>query len=249
MDGASRDHSIEILERLAREDPRLRFVSEPDHGEVEAANKGLDLARGDIVGIQGSDDYYVPDAVQTAVDFLQRHPHFIGVAGDAAFVDPQGRSLGRGMITYRGRMTRHTLRRLLILRYKMSFLNHGTFFAWRLRLLEHGRLDPEFSVTPDLDFYSRLLAAGEEIGCLPRVQAHYTIHPDMGAVQYWPKVDAQLRRIHDRYGLRWHHHLLRVTIGRLVSYLANPMRTPLLPGLARESREWWRRRTSGRRAG
>jgi hypothetical protein len=71
----------------------------------------------------------------------------------------------------------------------------------------------------------------------------------MGAVQYWPKVDAQLRRIHDRYGLRWHHHLLRVTIGRLVSYLDNPMRTPLLPGLARESREWWRRRTSARRTG
>jgi glycosyltransferase involved in cell wall biosynthesis len=248
IDGASRDNSLEILERLARQDSRLRFLSEPDHGEVEAANKGLDLARGEIVGIQGSDDYYVPDAVEAAVAFLTRHPRYVGVAGDAWFVDPQGHPLGRGMITYRGRMARESIRRLLILRYKMSFLYHGSFFGWRLRLLRHGRLDPAFSVTPDLDFYARLLAAGEEIGCLPRVQAHYTIHPAMGAVQHWAKVDAQLRQIHDRYGLRWYHHLLRVSLGRLASYVSNPLRTPFWPGVTREAKEWWRRRTSGRRS-
>ncbi len=249
MDGASQDDSLAILERFARQDPRLRFVSEPDKGEVDATNKGLDLARGDIVGIQASDDYYVPNAVASAVRFLIGHTEYVGVAGDALFVDPDGRPLGRGMITYRGRMARDTLRRLLILRYKTSFLNHGTFFGWRRRLLAHGRFDPSFSVTPDLDYYSRLLAAGEQIGCLPRVQVHYTIHPEMGAVRHWPKVDAQLRRIHDRYGLRWYHHLLRVSIGRLVSYLVNPLRTPFIPGVAREVKEWWRRRIAGRRIG
>jgi glycosyltransferase involved in cell wall biosynthesis len=249
MDGASNDDSVSILERLSRQDPRLRFRSEPDRGEVEATNKGLHLARGDIVGIQASDDFYTPDAVESAVDFLCRHPKYIGVAGDAWFVDPQGTPLGRGMITYRGRMNRQTLRRLLIVRYKTSFLNHGTFLGWRQRLQQHGAFNPEFSVTPDLEFYTRVLAAGEEIGCLPRVQVHYTIHPEMGAVQHWRKVDEQLRRIHDRHGLRWHHHLLRLTVGRGISYLSNPLRTPLVPGLRREMREWWRRRVASRRPG
>jgi len=249
MDGASKDNSLSILERLAQQDPRLRFRSEPDHGEVEATNKGLQLARGDLVGIQASDDFYTPDALESAVDFLRRHPNYIGVAGDAWFVDPQGNPLGRGMITYRGPMNRQTLRRLLILRYKTSFLNHGTFLGWRQRLQPYGGFNPEFSVTPDLEFYTRLLAAGEEIACLPRVQVHYTIHPEMGAVQHWRKVEAQLRRIHDRHGLRWHHHLLRLTVGRLLSYLSNPLRTPLIPGLRRELRDWWCRRVTGRRTG
>jgi hypothetical protein len=71
----------------------------------------------------------------------------------------------------------------------------------------------------------------------------------MGAVQHWRKVEAQLRRIHDRHGLRWHHHLLRLTVGRLSSYLSNPLRTPLVPGLRRELRDWWCRRVTGRRTG
>src|SRR5687768_3217226 len=58
VDGASKDNSVEILTRMAAADPRLRFMSEPDKGEVFAMNKGIDMARGDILAFQASDDYY-----------------------------------------------------------------------------------------------------------------------------------------------------------------------------------------------
>jgi glycosyltransferase involved in cell wall biosynthesis len=155
VDGASRDQSLDILKRLSAEDPRVRFVSEPDEGEVYAVNKGLDLARGEIVGFQASDDFYVPDAVRTSVDFLLAHSDYVGVAGDARLVDPAGQPLGRGMITYRGELSGRCLRRILILRFLMCPVVHGTFFGWRERLLRHGKLDPTFSVVPDVDYYTR----------------------------------------------------------------------------------------------
>src|SRR5262245_24105943 len=74
VDGASKDDSVAVLQKLAAEDSRLRFISEPDKGEIYAVGKGMDLATGEIMGWQASDDYYLPDAVQTSVDFLLGHP-------------------------------------------------------------------------------------------------------------------------------------------------------------------------------
>src|SRR3954470_15218449 len=49
VDGASKDDSVAILKRLQAEDARVHFISEPDEGEVYAVNKGLDMARGEII--------------------------------------------------------------------------------------------------------------------------------------------------------------------------------------------------------
>ncbi|HXP62519.1 MAG TPA: glycosyltransferase [Dongiaceae bacterium] len=246
MDGGSKDESVAVLERLAAADSRLRFLSEPDRGEVYATNKGLDLIQGDIIGIQASDDYYAPDAVQTSVQFLLAHPEFIGVGGDVVYVDASGKSLGRGAITYRGRLSPERLKRILVLRYFVCPVIHGTFFGWRHRLARHGKFDPDCSVCPDVEFYLRVLAGGDSIGCLPRVQTFYTVHPDMGAVKHYHKVRQELNRLYARHGLRWYHHCLRLTLGRALSYFGNPMRSPFLPGVARELREFWTMRLKRR---
>jgi len=246
MDGGSQDDSPAILQRLAAADPRLRFISEPDQGEVEATNKGLDLVRGEIVGIQGSDDFYVPDAVETSVAFLLGHLEYIGVGGDVLYVDAAGKSLGRGAVTYRGGLRPERLKRILLCRYVVSPVMHGTFFGWRERLARHGKFNPEFSVCPDTEFYLRVLAGGDRLGCLPRVQTYYTVHPDMGAMKYYYRVREQLSRLYAQHGLRWYHHLFRLTVGRAATYLANPMRSPFFPGLARELRELWTMRLRGK---
>ena len=237
VDGASKDNSVEILRRLAAEDSRLRFISEPDHGEVYAVNKGFDLAKGEILGQQASDDFYVPDAIEAAVGFLLQHPEHIGVAGDGLYVDAEGNSLGRGVITYRGEMSRRTIKRILRVRWKANAVCHGSFFGWRERLLRIGKLDPAFSVIPDWEYYLRVMEAGETIGCLPRIQYKFTIHSGMGAQKYSEKVEAQRVQLHKRYGMRWYDELFRSTIGRAVSYLANPYRSPLFEGMRREFKE------------
>jgi glycosyltransferase involved in cell wall biosynthesis len=237
MDGASKDNSVEILTRMAAVDPRLRFISEPDKGEVYATNKGIDLVCGDIVGFQASDDYYTPGAIESSVEFLLKNPQCAGVSGDALFVDKDGNYLGRGKATRRGRMAKDTIKEILI-RHHYSPWNHGAFFGWRERIFKWGKLNPEFSVTPDYEFYLRLLEHGEEIGCLPRVQVHYTLHEDMGAVKYRGKVQQQQKIIYDRYGLNQFDHIRRLTTGKFYSWASNPYRPAFLPALVREIKGW-----------
>src|SRR4051812_41118582 len=61
FDGASKDETVSVLKSY--DAPELQWWSEPDRGVVDAVNKGLARARGDIVAIQSSDDVYVPGAI------------------------------------------------------------------------------------------------------------------------------------------------------------------------------------------
>ena len=59
IDGGSRDRTLEIANRYARDYPGVvRVVSEKDKGIYDAMNKGIRLATGELIGIINSDDYY-----------------------------------------------------------------------------------------------------------------------------------------------------------------------------------------------
>lgn len=87
VDGGSTDESVSIIERYG---DRLEWwVSEPDKGQTDALNKALAEVTGDIVGFINSDDYYLPNAFDTAVKALESSSAQ-WVAGAARFEDEHG---------------------------------------------------------------------------------------------------------------------------------------------------------------
>jgi len=93
IDGASTDGSLEIIRCYA--DRLSWWVSEPDRGQAEAINKGLERSNGEIVAWLNSDDLYLPGAITQAVSALQQNPDAGLVFGDALTIDAQGRLLNR----------------------------------------------------------------------------------------------------------------------------------------------------------
>ena len=91
IDGGSSDGTLDILRKYG---DRLTWRSEPDQGQSHAINKGLRLAKGDVIGWLSSDDMYVKDAVSEAVRFLQSNPQHAMVYGDADIVDERGEKMG-----------------------------------------------------------------------------------------------------------------------------------------------------------
>ena len=91
VDGGSTDGTLDVLRRVGG---NLRWISEPDHGQGAAINKGFRLASGEILGWLNSDDTYEARAVSTAVEHLRQHPDHAMVYGDATHVDEQDAEIG-----------------------------------------------------------------------------------------------------------------------------------------------------------
>jgi len=59
IDGGSTDNSVEIIKKYEKQ--LFFWVSEKDHGQSDALNKGFKIATGDILGWLNSDDMYMPN--------------------------------------------------------------------------------------------------------------------------------------------------------------------------------------------
>lgn len=86
-DGGSTDNTVSILEEYG---DRITWVSERDGGQTDAINKGIRIAKGEIIAYLNSDDIYLPGTIpfiveqfkkNQDVDFLYGDFHAIGIDG------------------------------------------------------------------------------------------------------------------------------------------------------------------------
>lgn len=78
IDGASTDKTLEIVKSYESAFAgRMHIYSEKDEGIYYAMNKGIRLAKGELIGIVNSDDYYEPDAVEKMAEKRTKNPYQI----------------------------------------------------------------------------------------------------------------------------------------------------------------------------
>jgi glycosyltransferase involved in cell wall biosynthesis len=149
VDGGSRDGTLEILSRYR---DRIRLVVEPDHGQADAVNKGLRMARGEILGWVNSDDLLRPRALERVVLAFREAPGTSWLHGRCDIVDPEDRVIRRWVTRYKNhRARRHDLASLLV----ENYVSQMTVF-WRRSLQERvGLLDEGLRYTFDYDLWLR----------------------------------------------------------------------------------------------
>ncbi len=67
VDDGSKDETSAVVERLARQDARLRLVQQENAGVGAARNTGIRLARGAFIAPLDADDFWSPDKLQKQV--------------------------------------------------------------------------------------------------------------------------------------------------------------------------------------
>jgi CDP-glycerol glycerophosphotransferase len=72
VDDGSTDRSAAVVERYAREDPRIRMVQQPNGGLGAARNRGVAEARGSFLTFLDSDDLVTPGAYEAMMSTLVR---------------------------------------------------------------------------------------------------------------------------------------------------------------------------------
>lgn len=92
VDDGSSDASPSILSKIHNE--KVRVVFQQNQGAHAAINQGLSMARGQYLAILNSDDAYVPQRIEKAIDIMEANPKIGLVSSYIEIVDSTGKSLG-----------------------------------------------------------------------------------------------------------------------------------------------------------
>lgn len=166
VDDGSRDpRVIEMLDRCAAEDPRIRLVRRDRSGGISVAtNDALRMATGEYVACLDHDDELVGDALETVAAAIDEQPDADLVYTDEDLVldgQPEDIALKPDWSPDLFRSTMY-LCHLHVTRRSLA--------------LELGGFRPEFDGSQDYDFILRVSERARRIVHIPRVLYHWRVH-------------------------------------------------------------------------
>jgi len=124
----------------------LAFVSESDHGQTDAINKGLKQATGDILAYLCADDFYEPGALKEVARIFEENPEVDVVYGDGYFLEGDS---GWKRLKKSGPFSPERLRQL-------NFVIQPATF-WRRSVYEKfGPLDDSLQFCMDNEYWLRI---------------------------------------------------------------------------------------------
>lgn len=150
VDDGSTDRSLEIIQSYARQDARILVVRQAENlGLAKSLNRGIALARGDLIARMDADDISLPDRFETQVQFLYENPDVDLVGSWVEFIDQNGKTTGE-VSKYPGSA--------MGLRWGLFFENHlwhPTVMARRSFFDCADVYDEAFDTTQDYELWAR----------------------------------------------------------------------------------------------
>jgi len=150
VDGASTDTSLAVIQGNPPRPPHQRIVrSEPDQGIYDALNKGIRLARGEVIGLLHSDDEFAGPRVLQRVAEVMQDSQVDLLFGDLDFFEAGSPS--------------RVLRSWRSTDFERAALNRGwmpphpTVFVRRSLFERFGLYDSSFRIAGDYEFLLRVL--------------------------------------------------------------------------------------------
>ena len=187
IDGASTDDTRQILESY---DGRFQWLSEPDHGQTNAINKGFARARGEIRAFLNSDDVLDPDAVAQVVEYFADNTACDMVYGNAHYIDTEDRITG----TYT--TAPYSFERLM---FDCCVCQPATF--WRAAIAQRvGPFDESLNFVMDYDYWLRIDRAGGVIQHVPVVLASSRLYPETKTLSSRDRIYQEIFSICMRHG-------------------------------------------------
>lgn len=160
QDGGSSDGTCEEIAALSNGATRL--VSERDQGIYDAINRGISRARGGIIGLMHSDDFFAHDRVLEMVAARFADPQIDGVYGDLQYVS----ATNPNRVVRQWRSGQYDRSRLS----RGWMPPHPTLYLRREVFDRFGLYDTSFNIAADYDAMLRYLAKGQiKLAYIPEV--------------------------------------------------------------------------------
>jgi glycosyltransferase involved in cell wall biosynthesis len=201
VDGGSTDGTVNILKKFARSEPRFRYISEKDRGQSHALNKGLAMAKGEIIGWLNSDDTYHPKAIRRAVQMLRKHAEYGAVYGKANHTDAGNRVLYPYPVDASINKSRL---------FDVCTICQPAVFIRKSALDQVGAIDESLNFCMDYDLWMRLVKK-HKFGFINEIIANSRLHEEAKSVKQYFSVGLPeiIRTSLKNYGAVSNHWLIQ----------------------------------------
>ncbi len=173
IDGGSTDESVEIFKKY--EQYITYWVSEKDNGQAEAINKGMKIAKGDILYYINSDDILCENALSKVANFFNKHKEYDIIAGHSIIIDQDGRQLGKLFS-----ITDNFIEMLIM---GSSLTQPSVFFTRKCYELT-GPFDESLFFSLDYEYWIRCLHKGFKLKIIDEFLSGVRIHKDTKSSKY-----------------------------------------------------------------
>lgn len=155
IDGQSTDKTIDIIKQHGNKIDY--WHSEKDKGLYYAMNKGISLAKGDIIGILNADDYYSTDTVKNVVEAYLKNPSDI-LHGDILLITPKQ--------NIRMKPDYDKM-------FQQPSIFHPTCFVKKSVYATIGAFDTQYKISADYDFLLRCIKNNYVFNYIPQILSHF----------------------------------------------------------------------------
>ncbi|TAH33394.1 glycosyltransferase, partial [Candidatus Saccharibacteria bacterium] len=191
IDDGSTDRTNEIIRHYARQDPRVKLITQKNQGLIAALNTGFKLAQGEYIARMDADDISLRNRLQEQYTYFEKHSELVLLGSLAAFIDESSHVTGIWPFLYgdheiRSGMASHTQ------------YCHGTVMIRRSVVSGKGEYyDPIAKHYEDYEYWPRLLKHGTGEN-LPKVLYYYRQSSTSITTTKKPEMEEGSRRIRER---------------------------------------------------
>jgi glycosyltransferase involved in cell wall biosynthesis len=216
IDGGSKDGTVKILKSYGK---KIKWLSEKDHGQTDAINKGLQKVTGEIIAYLNSDDVYLPNTLHTVAEYFIKHPTAKWITGDYFIIDEKGRKIQSWVAEYKKMFRRNpSYSKLAIANY---IIQPSTF--WRREVVaEIGLFNDQLRYCMDFEYWMRIMKR-YPLHVLPNHFSLFRIHQGSKGGSQYTKQFREEHEIVERYidnplirGVHWIHAQLIVLAYQLL---------------------------------
>lgn len=122
QDGGSSDGTVDIIKSFHAKYPKLfKWESKKDKGQLDAINKGMNKATGDIVTYINADDVYTEGALEAVAKAYMNNPNRLWFAGKSKLIDGNSKEISPWVNYYKNillKLNNYTF--LLMVNYLMQ---------------------------------------------------------------------------------------------------------------------------------
>ena len=188
IDGGSTDGTVDLIRKY--EMYLSYWVSEPDKGIYDAMNKGINHARGELIGIINADDWYEEDVFEEIVKYYQETDSGKVIHGLLRnFLNEEFYS-----------MVGNSIRRL-----RFDMIQHPTCFIPKKIYDTYGVYDTSYKYSGDYDLILRFVNNGVKFCFVEKPIVNFRL----GGISSIPQAEIEM------YKVRVKHRLISKTEGQL----------------------------------